>query len=416
MAGTLVLTLVAFLLALNLSLGNKQVDGPLEHRYTVSQPQFPRSVGASLGRPLVPGNRVDELINGVQILPAMLASIRSARRSITFETYIYWTGATGREFTQALAERAMAGVRVHLLLDWIGGNIDEDQLARMEAAGVEIGRYNSPRWNNLHRLNNRTHRKLLIVDGEVGYTGGAGIADVWSGNAQGPGHWRDTHFRARGPVVTQLQAAFTDNWLQATGQVLHGADYFPALSDQGTALSHVFTSAPGGGSESIQLMYLLSITAAARSIDLSAAYFVPDETAVAAIVAALRRGVRVRIILPGPFIDMSVVRRASRARWGDLLRAGATIHEYQGTMYHCKLLVVDGLWVSVGSTNFDNRSFIINDEANMNVYDADFARRQTSVFEQDLARSRPVTLAEWQQRAWVDKVLDALASLVGSQL
>jgi cardiolipin synthase A/B len=265
-------------------------------------------------------------------------------------------------------------------------------------------------------LNNRTHRKLLIVDGEVGFTGGLGIADAWKGDATEPGQWRDTHFVARGPVVSQLQSAFTDNWLQSTGEVLHGAEYFPVQSPRGTSTAHVFTSSPGGGAESVQLMYLLSIAAATSTIDLSAAYFVPDEVAIDALVAAMQRGVRVRIIVPGPFMDVPPVRWASRHRWQRILEAGGAIHEYQQRMYHCKMLIVDGLWVSVGSANFDNRSLAINDEANMNVYDAEFAARQSQVFEQDLKRSELVTLQAWRARPVTVKVLDAAASLFGSQL
>lgn len=415
-ATTVFLTCFVLWVVLNLSLGNKQVDSVFEPLYAVHDPQFPRSMSATLARELTPGNTVNELVNGDQIFPAMSAAIRSAERTITFETYIYWSGSVGRDFSQLLAERARQGVKVHVLLDWIGGQLDESLLEHMEAHGVEVRRYNAPRWYNLHRLNNRTHRKLLIVDGKVGFIGGAGIADIWRGSAQSPRHWRDTHFRALGPVVRQLQAAFTDNWLQSTGEVLHGDDYFPAVRADGTAAAHVFTSAPGGGSESMHLMYLMSITAAARSIDLEASYFLPDDVAVNAIVAALQRGVRVRIILPGPHMDKPLVRRASRASWGRLLLAGAQIHEYQPTMFHCKLLVVDGLWVSVGSTNFDNRSFSINDEANMNVFDATFAARQIAVFEKDLQSSRRVTYMEWEGRPWSDQVLDTLASVLRSQL
>ena len=257
---------------------------------------------------------------------------------------------------------------------------------------------------------------MLVVDGTVGFIGGVGIADKWRGHAQDPQHWRDTHFRVEGPVVRQIQSAFIDNWLQATGDVLHGKDYFPDLDSAGSQSAQVFTSSPGGGSESMQLMYLLSITAATKSIRLSASYFVPDNVAVNSLVAALKRGVRVQLILPGPYMDMKVVRRASRAGWGKLLAAGAEINEYQPTMFHCKVLVVDSLWVSVGSTNFDTRSFSINDEANLNVYDTAFARRQIDVFEDDLKRTRRVTLEEWKNRSWWEKTLDFAASLLSSQL
>ena len=268
----------------------------------------------------------------------------------------------------------------------------------MRSFGIEVRRYNTLHWYNLYRLNNRTHRKLMIVDGKTGFIGGVGLADQWRGHAQDSQHWRDTHFRVEGPVVAQMQSAFIDNWLQATGAVLHGKAYLPELEVAGTQTAQAFTSSPEGGGESMQLMYLMSITAASKSIQLSASYFVPDNVAVNSLVAALERGVRVQIILPGPFMDVEFVRRASRAEWGKLLAAGAEIYEYQPTMFHCKVMVVDALWVSVGSANFDNRSFSINDEANINVYNAAFARRQIEVFQHDLTRSRRVTLQEWTNR------------------
>jgi cardiolipin synthase len=412
-----VLTVVVVLLVLNLSLGDKQIDRQLGHLYGTQDPQFLRTMGVLLGPSLVDGNAVRELLNGDEIFPAMLDAIRGAQRTITFETYIYWSGTIGAQFAQALAERARAGVKVHVLLDWIGSEKLEDTfLQEMEQAGVQVRRYNKPRWYSIGRLNNRTHRKLLVVDGATGFTGGVGIADIWQGNAQAPQHWRDTHFRVLGPAVGQMQAAFLDNWMQATGVVLHGSDYFPKLERRGDTYAQVFLSSPGGGSESMQLMYLLSITAAKKSIRLSMSYFVPDDVAIDTFVAAMKRGVEVQIITPGPHIDTEVVRKASRASWGRLLEAGAQIYEYQPTMFHCKVMIVDDVWVSVGSTNFDNRSFAVNDEANLNVYDGKFAQRQAEVFRQDLARSRRVTLEEWQNRPWREKLMEHAAGLLGSQL
>jgi cardiolipin synthase len=414
---SIIATTLVVLLVLNLSLGDKQIDRRMEHRYDVADPQFLRTMGVLLGPPLLQGNQAEELVNGEEIFPAMLAAIRSAQRTITFETYIYWSGGIGAQFAHALAERARAGVKVHVLLDWVGsGKIDPAYMQAMEQAGVEVRRYNKPRWYSLGRLNNRTHRKILVVDGAVGFTGGVGIADVWLGDAETPQHWRDTHFRLRGPAVGQLQAAFMDNWTQATGEVLHGAEYFPRLPPQGDDHAQVFLSSPGGGAESMQLMYLLSITAASKSIRLSMSYFVPDDVAIDTFVAALKRGVRVQIITPGRYIDTEIVRKASRASWGRLLAAGAEIYEYQPTMFHCKVMVVDDLWVSVGSTNFDNRSFAVNDEANLNVFDAQFAKRQAQIFEQDLARSRRITLQDWQRRPWREKFMEHTAGLLGSQL
>jgi cardiolipin synthase len=406
------------LLALNLtSREEKQVRRQVEHRYGVDDSQFARSMGVLLGPGLLEGNKVDTLLNGDEIFPAMLQAIREAKRTITFETYIYWSGQVGKEFAHALAERARAGVKVHILLDWVGSEkMDEAQLAEMAAAGVEIRRYHALHWYTLDRLNNRTHRKILVTDGRVGFTGGVGIADEWSGHAQDKDHWRDTHYRIEGPAVAQLQAAFLDNWLKVSGLVIHGDDYFPPQLAAGSHLAQVFKSSPDGGSESMHLMYLLSVASAKKSIDLAMAYFVPDDLALHALQDALRRGVRVRIIMPGHNIDAQTVRSASRALWGGILRAGAELYEYQPTMYHCKVLVVDGLWTSVGSTNFDNRSFRLNDEANLNVLDAGFAQRQLADFERDLTRSRRITLEEWENRPWTEKAKERFFALFRSQL
>jgi len=411
------LTTAAGLVALNFKAGEKQVDRPPARLYDTADPQFARAMGVLLGPPILEGNRLEVLLNGDQIFPSMLSAIRGARKTITFESYIYWSGTIGREFAEALSERSRAGVKVHVLLDWLGSSkLDPDQLAMMVDAGVSVRKFHEPVWYHLDRMNNRTHRKVLVVDGTVGFTGGVGIADVWSGNAQDPDHWRDTHFRAEGPVVAQMQAVFMDNWIKVTGEVLHGAEYFPPLERRGSGAAQMFSSSPEGGSESMHLMYLLAINAAAKSIHLSSAYFVPDELTREALIAAAKRGVRVQIITPGKHMDAETVRRASRARWGDLLQSGIEISEYQPTMYHCKVLVVDGLWISVGSTNFDNRSFALNDEANLNILDPAFAARQIAIFEQDRAHATPITFAQWQQRPLTEKVVEHTAALLSLQL
>ena len=411
------IAMVITVVAMNFMSSEKQIDTSLEHRYGVSDPQFLRELGTLLGPAIIDGNRISNLENGEQIFPAMLEAVRSAKSSINFETYIYWSGAIGRQFAEALSERARQGVKVHVLVDWAGSQkMDEAMSAQMEAAGVEIQRYHPLHWYNLGRMNNRTHRKLLIVDGQIGFTGGVGIADQWDGSAQDPEHWRDSHYRLEGPAVAQMQAAFMDNWIKTTGKVLQGEAYFPKLEPLGEALGQVFTSSPGGGGDSMQLMYLLSITAAEKTIDLSAAYFVPDDLTRKALRAALKRGVRVRIIVPGEHIDAEIVRKASRSNWGELLEAGALIHEYKPTMFHCKTLIVDSQLVSVGSTNFDNRSFRLNDEANLNVYDKQFAERLEDVFEADLARTRKVTFEMWKKRPLQEKAMEKLSSLVSSQL
>jgi cardiolipin synthase len=405
------------LLIANLSLGDKVIDEDVPSLYPVADPQFLRSMNVLLGPPLVGGNRVQALVNGDRIFPDMLEAIRGARRSITFETYVWWSGSVGGEFTRALAERARAGVRVHVIFDAVGaGRIDAASVEEMKAAGVQVEKYNPVRWDSLARMNNRTHRKILVVDGRIGYTGGAGIADEWRGNAQDTNHWRDTHFRLEGPAVAQMQAAFMENWIEITGKVLHGEEYFPPLPMAGAHLAQVFIASPGGGGESMQLMYLLSIAAARGAVRLSASYFVPDDTEVRTLVAALRRGVKVQIIMPGHHIDSEIVRRASRASWGELLRAGAELYEYQPTMYHCKVMIVDDRWVSVGSTNFDTRSFSVNDEVNLNVYDRDFALAQVRIFEEDLKRSRRVSLEEWEKRPLAEKLWEHAMGLLSSQL
>ena len=408
---------LAVLLLANLALGDKRIDQSVPSLYAVAEPQFARTAGAMLGPGQLAGNRVQALVNGDAIFADMLKSIRGAQKTLTFEMYIYWRGSIGEAFTEALVERARAGVKVHVLIDALGSQkIDERVIERMKAAGARVELYNPVRWHSIVRMNNRTHRKIMVVDGRVGYTGGVGIGDEWRGDARNAAEWRDTHFRVEGPAVAQMQAAFMENWIEVTGEVLHGPEYFPALESAGRSLAQFFVSSPGGGGESAQLLYLLSIAAAARSIQLSAAYFVPDNNEVRQIVAARKRGVRVQIIVPGTITDSAVVRRASRSTWGELLRAGVEIYEYQPTFFHVKVMTVDGLWVSVGSTNFDTRSFSTNDEANLNVYDRGFAEAQERIFAADLARSRRITLEQWENRPLTEKLWEHAAGLLSSQL
>ena len=415
--GGAVLAVIVTLIVVNLFSGGKKIGREIDHAYGVADPQFVRAMGTLLGPSILDGNRLEVLVNGDQIFPSMLEAIRGARQTITFETYIYWSGEIGKAFAEALSERSRAGVRVHLLLDWVGaGKMDAELLAAMEKAGVEVKKYRPLHWYNLSRMNNRTHRKLLVVDGRIGFTGGVGLADIWQGNAQDSVHWRDTHFRLEGPAVAQLQATFLDNWLKVQPRVLHGDGYFPPLDSVGDAEAQVFKSSFGEGSESARLMYLLSIASAEKSILLSNSYFVPDSLAIAALVSARQRGVRVEIIVPGRIIDSKIVRRASRGTWGKLLEAGVNIFEYQPTMYHVKVMVVDGLWASVGSTNFDNRSFAMNDEANLNVLDAEFAAELEKVFDQDKEKSHQVTLEAWRNRPRMEKVKEWFAGLLRPQL
>jgi cardiolipin synthase A/B len=414
---TAVVTLIVVLVIANLSTGEKKIEHKIGRLYSSHDAQFIRSMGLLLGPPVVSGNRFDVLVNGDEIFPSMLDGIAGAQKTITFETFIYWSGEIGERFAVALSDKARAGVAVHVLLDWVGSQkMDGRYLRMLQDAGAEVIQYHKPHWTGLGRMNDRTHRKLLVIDGRIGFTGGVGIAQEWTGHAQDPGHWRDTHFRLKGPAVGHMQAVFMDNWIKATGNVLHGPDYFPEADNEGDGLAHMFSSSPSGGSDDMQLMYLMAITAATRSIHLASAYFVPDRLTINAIVEAAKRGVTVQILTPGKRIDTHTVREASRACWGRLLEAGVQMFEYQPTMFHVKLLVVDEYLVSVGSTNFDSRSFKLNDEANLNIYDEAFARRQTEIFAGDLAKSKRITLEDWNARPWTEKVIDRVVAVLDPQL
>ena len=414
---TAIVTLLLVVVAMNFATPEKKLERKIEHRYSVADPQFKREMGVLLGPAILPGNTITDLENGDEIFPAMLQAIASAKKTVTFETYIYWDGEIGRKFAEALSERARAGVNVDVTIDWAGSiSMDEALLEQMKEAGVHVQRYRPLHWYNLGRMNNRTHRKLLVIDGTVGFTGGVGIGDEWQGHAQDPDHWRDLHFRIEGPVVAQIQSAFNDNWIKTSGEVLNGVDYFPPLAPAGSMDAHMFVSSPAGGSESMHLMYLMSIAAAEHSIDLAAAYFIPDELISKALVAARHRGVRIRVLMPGKNTDSDAARVASKASWGPLLLAGVEMYEYEPTMFHNKMLIVDHEMVSVGSTNFDLRSFQLNDEASLNVYNHAFADRMTEVFEQDLNPTRRYTYEQWKKRPWKERFKEKFLIPIRSQL
>ena len=268
-------TLCCVLLACGGCAQERPIYYRIDAKYNVHDPQFAHTINNLLGPPLVNGNEIQTLSNGEQIFPAMLQSIHSARKTITFETYIYWKGTIGKEFTAALAERARAGVKVHVLFDWFGSaQIDPNYVAKLRAAGAQVQDYHAFHWYDLdtwRQLDHRTHRKILVIDGEVGFTGGVGIADEWRGNAESPRHWRDNHYRIRGPVVGQLQAAFCDNWMQTTGRVLQGDEYFPRAAVVGGTVAQMFRSSSGGGSENMELLFLLSVAAAGKNIQIGRA-------------------------------------------------------------------------------------------------------------------------------------------------
>ncbi|GAB3733659.1 phospholipase D-like domain-containing protein [Luteimonas pelagia] len=414
---TIIVTILVVIVAVNFATPEKKLERKIEHHYAIADPQFRREMSVMLGPSILPGNRVEALQNGHEIFPAMLAAISAARRTITFETYIYWSGEIGQKFADALSERARAGVDVHVTIDWAGSiKMDAALMDQMKKAGVEVQRYRPLHWYSITRLNNRTHRKLLVVDGRIGFTGGVGIADEWQGDAGDPDHWRDVHFRIEGPVVAQVQAAFNDNWVKTTGELLNGEEYFPPLQPAGDMPAHLFLASPAGGAESMHLMYLMAIAAAEETIDITAAYFVPDALLVEALLAARHRGVRVRVLLPGEHIDSETVKLASKGSWGELLLGGVEIYEYQPTMLHSKVLIIDRELVSVGSTNMDPRSFRLNDEASLNIYDAGFAAEMTAVFERDLEDAVRYDYATWKARPLSTKLMEKFVIPFRSQL
>ena len=414
---TVVVTAFVVVVSMNFHRPEKSVRHHVKHCHAIDDPQFALEMDAMLGPDILDGNTITALQNGDEIFPAMLEAIRGATKSITFETYIYWAGEIGQTFADALKERSQAGIPVHVMLDWVGSEKMEAKLLdELVNAGIEVEKYHPLRWYSISRLNDRTHRKLLIVDGRIGFTGGVGIADEWQGHAQDPDHWRDIHFRVEGPAVAQMQAGFMDNWIKATGRVLHTDIYYPKLPSMGHERMHLFVSSPRGGSASMQLMYLLVVAAARTSIDLQAAYFIPDPIMVEALLAARERGARIRLLVPDKYLDSRMVRTASRRHWGQLLAAGVEIHGYEKTMMHNKMLIVDNVLVSVGSTNFDMRSFNLNDEASLNIYSVDFARAMTQVMEHDLEGAHTYTLAEWKRRPLSQKLGEIMLQPIESQL
>jgi cardiolipin synthase len=413
---TLIVSALILLLLVNIATAEKRLEQSPKHLYGSGDPDFRRALGVLLGPPILPGNHVETLINGDRIFPAMLQAIAEAKVSICFETFIF-RDEIAADFCKALSAAAKRGVKVHMLLDWAGARrMDEEKLQNVARAGAQVELYHELTWFHLGRLNNRTHRKLLIIDGKVGFTGGVGVGTEWTGDGQDPAHWRDNHFRVEGPVVAQMQAVFIDNWTKATGEVLHGKEYFPELEAAGDMDAQMFGSSPAGGSASMHLMVLLAIAAAERSIDITNSYFVPDDLAVGALLDARKRGVRVRILVPGRHTDAPLGRYAAHALCGVLLEAGVEMYEYEPTMIHTKLIVVDELWVSVGSSNFDDRSFRLNDEANLNVFSPELAREQIEQMEKDILRAHRLTLRRWVKRPTTRRLYENVAMLLRSQL
>ena len=388
----------------------KAIRRQIEAPYGVNDPSFRNSVGPLVGAPFHDGNKVETLINGVQIFPSMLEAIRGAKKTIAMENFIFRSGKLSAQFVPELIEKAKSGVKVHVIMDSLGcSKLKQSELDQLEQGGVQFVKYNRPEWHKLLRVNHRDHRKILVVDGTVGFTGGACLADEWMGNADSKERWRDTHYRVEGPAVAQLQGIFMDNWIQTEHEVLHGPDYFPPLHRPGQSYARAYKTGPRDGVEAARLVYLYSIAAARKHIRIAHSYFVPDDLMIETLLAARKRDVQIEIITPG-IIDANVVRRASRARWDELIKAGVEFYEYQPSLFHCKIMVVDDVWVTVGTVNFDNRSFRINDENTLEVWDKDFAAKQIKMFEADKAKSRHITPGEYKSRPWYVKAAEEFAS------
>jgi cardiolipin synthase len=379
---------------------------------------FLRAAEALTGAPISWGDDAELLVNGDQIFPAYLETIAAAQRTLCLTTYVYWRGEIAHEVAAAVCARARDGVEVNVIIDAVGGmRMDPALVERMEEAGVRVVRFRPPRAYAARRLTHRTHRKLLVADGEVGLTGGVGIAEEWTGDAQDPDHWRDTHVRVRGPVVRGLFGAFAENWLEATGEVLAGDGYLPDIErSNGGGPMMVVRSSAGVGDTNVEALYYLAIAAARETLDLTAAYFVPRPAFTDALCGAAERGVRVRVLVPGRHIDKAAVRVAGRAAYDQLVACGVLVYEYGATMLHAKSMTVDGAWASVGSVNFDNRSFQLNDEATLCVLSEEFAGRLTEQFERDLEASVRIEPERWSRRGPLQRAAESALKVARREL
>lgn len=391
-----------------------QVTLRVRSAYTAENPRHAAYLATMLGADLRRGNAYDVLTNGDQFFPAMLEAIDGAKRRIAFETYIYNKGQIAEKFTAAFEAAARRGVRVHIVVDGVGASsMDDAHVQRLKAAGCVVARFNTPAWYSLEEVNYRTHRKILVVDGEVAFTGGAGVDDQWLGHAQDKEHWRDTQVRMRGPIARLMEGAFSENFVEAADEPVT-VELDELLPDPGAqAGSFIVRSSPSGGSNDLKRLYLLALASASRTLDISTPYFVTDESSRWSLEDAVRRGVKIRLLVEGEITDAMPVKYASRAHYDQLLAMGIEIHEYQPTMMHAKMLMVDGAWSMFGSANFDNRSLELNDELNVAVSDPALAARFLQDFEADLKQSVRLDLQTWRQRSLLQKVRERFWATFG---
>jgi cardiolipin synthase A/B len=401
----------------NATLVDKRVTEPINATYSVRDTGFLIESGVLTGRSWIDGNQIEILDRGETIFQSMYDDIANAQKSITKETFNYFGEKVGTPMAEALADASNRGVSVHFLMDFIGSVLaSSEKFEIMEGAGVEVERWREPSWYQLSRFNHRTHRKLLIIDGEAAYTGGVNTADLWLPDLE-EGGYRDYHFRITGPVVNDIQGAFSENWLLSRGVLLNGEKYYPELDATGDLRMQVSSGNPREGDLKLRKMLLYAMASSRESVRIGSAYFFPDQKFLEKLIQTADRGVKIQILTPGENIDQNYVRLASQSRWGGLLEAGIEIYEYQPAMYHAKKMIVDDYFVSIGSTNFDNRSFRLNDETNVNIVDDQFGQEMAALFDYDLNQSTVITLEEWSGRPVWKKVYGWLiAKLLGPYL
>jgi cardiolipin synthase len=389
----------------------------LDHKIDIDSPEYLPSLVGLTGTEFIGGNRVTLLNNGDEFYPAMLDAIRSARASVTIEAYIYWQGEIGMEFARALSERSQAGCAVKILLDAVGSStIGNEILKTLEQGGCQLAWFNPIHWFSFGRFNYRTHRKSLIVDGRIGFTGGAGIADQGRGRAQDEEHWRDMQIRVEGPGVVPLQTGFAQNWLQTTRELISGPRFFPVEETEGRIPVHTMLSSPTSGASEARLLYLFAIVCSRRSILIANPYFVPDPAAIDTLVDACRRGVKVTVVVSGRHNDNWLARNNSVRLFGRLLKCGVEIYEYNKTMLHQKAMIVDGGFATIGTANFDNRSFAFNEESSVSFVDRTLVRSLEATFQEDIAISRRLTLDIWQRRGILARVQEFIAAFMEDQV
>lgn len=361
-------------------------------------------------------SRFEVLTNAAQFYPAMLSAIGEARRSINMECYIFRPDETGRTFMTAMMERARAGVTVKLVVDAVGSfRFGFSAIREMREAGCDVQLYQRFKWHRLSRLNNRTHRELLIVDGRVAFIGGAGVGNPWATGVRRKAPWRDTMARVTGPVVSSIQGVFAENWVECCGEILCGPEYFPPLAKAGETSTIIIKSSPADRATACRVVFQMLVESAAKQIRITTPYFLPDKSLRAAFIASAKRGVAIEIIVPGSHTDQRWVRLVSRRKYNELLREGVRIYEYRAGMTHAKVLNVDDLWVVLGTTNFDNRSFEHNDEVNVAIRDEEMAARVTADFRQDLKHCEEVTLETWKRRPLIEKIVEPFAWILERQ-